>query len=312
MKKIIFIGGCPRSGTTMLGAMLGSSERNIATPESQFKEALPFTHGVKWEEGMSAESLHEYLQRDFRFRLWGIEIPRYSKRKLSVEEYRDYILDLVDSYAQSQGIENSICWIDHTPENLQYFNTLTEIFPQALFIHLVRDPRAIASSVMKLDWGPNTAKESANFWAANVSFGLSAELFQPNKVLRLRYEDVVERPKETIKNVCRFADIDFDEAMLKADGFQVPDYTRKQHLAVGDTPDRGKVYSWEKSLKDWQIYRIEQAVGDLMGHFGYERVAKGRSLPGLGSKLENGMQLIFGRYVNRWRQFLRMRKVGKH
>ena len=95
MKKLVFIGGCPRSGTTMLGAMLGSASQHIATPESQFKELLPFTNRVKWDEGLSFERLQKYLEEDFRFRLWDIDIPFFSKKQMSVSEYKEFVLTMV-------------------------------------------------------------------------------------------------------------------------------------------------------------------------------------------------------------------------
>lgn len=293
----------------MLGAMLGSASQHIATPESQFKELLPFTNRVKWDEGLSFDRLQKYLEEDFRFRLWDIDIPPFSKKQMSASEYKEFVLTMVHIYAQKQRKEDCICWIDHTPENLQYFNTLSVIFPESVFIHLIRDPRAIASSVMKLDWGPNTAKESANFWAANVSWGLGAELFQPDRVLRIKYEELIEKPKETLKSICKFAKIEYNSSMLEAKGFNVPEYTRKQHLAVGNIPDTRKINLWKKGLKAWQIYRIEHTVGDLMNHFGYEMATSEPIFPSLVSRLENGMKLIFGWYINRLRLSLRKRKA---
>ena len=46
-------------------------------------------------------------------------------------------------------------WVDHTPVNLKFFMHLVKHYERAKFIHIVRDGRAVASSVIPLEWGPN-------------------------------------------------------------------------------------------------------------------------------------------------------------
>ena len=79
---------------------------------------------------------------------------------------------------------------------------LNEEFPKAKYIHLLRDGRAVANSVLSLDWGPNTIPVAARSWVKNVSYGLAAESFFNNeKILRVKYENLTLKPIETLKNM---------------------------------------------------------------------------------------------------------------
>lgn len=296
----------------MLGSMLGDTGNSITTPESQFKELLPLIHRVNWDDGLEIEKLYAYLSNDFRFKLWGLELPEKPEKPenpLSIEEYREFVFSLVRLYAHKYGKNNIDYWIDHTPENLQYFNTLSQIFPKAVFIHLIRDPRAIASSVFKLDWGPNTVDEATTFWTSNLSYGLSAELSDPSRVISVKYEEIVKNPSLVLHKICRFASIDFQSSMLNASGFSVPKYTRKQHTEVGNMPDLEKIVTWKSKLQKWEIYRMEQKIGDLMSHFNYSLESTEASEPDWRAKIKNEVLLIFGKYFNRYKLFLRKSKI---
>jgi Sulfotransferase family len=71
------------------------------------------------------------------------------------------------------GKEEADWWVDHTPTNLRFARLLTAWFPEARFIHIVRDPGR-AASVMPLNWGPNTITEAALFWKRRMALALTS------------------------------------------------------------------------------------------------------------------------------------------
>lgn len=256
----------------MLGSILGGGSGCIVTPESHFKQTIPLSLSTQWTKGISRDEVIRALKRNFRFKIWGAPLPSYETFPdvLMPHEYGDFIISLVNEYANFQGIESWATWIDHTPQNIQHPLMLKQIFANAKFIHLVRDPRAITASILPLDWGPDTAEEAALFWAQKLSYGLALEQQFPAQCLRVYYEDIVRSPEETIRKVCEHCDIAFAPDMLDGSAFVVPDYTRGQHQLVGSRPDAAKLDSWKYKLDGWQVAAIEKSVGDLMQLMGYE------------------------------------------
>ncbi|KUG23936.1 sulfotransferase domain superfamily [hydrocarbon metagenome] len=274
--KQVFIGGCPRSGTTMLGSILGSADDCVVTPESQFKHTIQTTLEVDWNCGISKQVFLSALRNNFRFKLWDIPVPESDLADiLNQHDYRMILLSLVDCYANIQGKQEWTFWIDHTPENIKHPLVLLNIFPEAKFIHIVRDPRAVAASVLPLDWGPFSARQAAFMWVRQISYGQALERMYPDKCIRVYYEDILVEPEKTIQNVCNFCGINFKITMLKGEGYNVPVYSKKQHALVGSWPEKSRLNAWQENLDIWQVAQIEGIVADLMILMGYEKYIKG-------------------------------------
>lgn len=202
----------------------------------------------------------------WRFRLWGIDIDPAQAPTGSYVELLDW---LVETYARQRGMTGDI-WVDHTPENVNYASVLLELFPRARIVHIVRDGRGVANSILPLDWGPNTVVEAAPWWQANVREGLALEgLLQPKQIVRVRYEDLVRRPEETVPRLCAELDLTYEPRMLQADGFQPPGYTASQHKLIGRRPDPERATRWKTTLTSRQVEMFESLAGDLLGQLGY-------------------------------------------
>lgn len=266
----VFIGGCPRSGTTLLGAMLVAHPDCLATPESQFKTDLLGA----WERGDLSggqEAISAYLAKHWRFRLWGIDPPQGVRSGVPSERALvETVQQAVQEYGRKVDRANARNWVDHTPANLRWAAQLGELFPGAKFIHLVRDARAVAASVLPLDWGPNTPMAAARWWLSELSHGLLAERAQPaSGCLRVRYEDLVLEPEETLRGIADFLEFETLPSMTDTDGFMPPRYTQPQHEKVGQPIDSSRVDAWRQTLKPRQIEQLEYFLGDVLQALGY-------------------------------------------
>lgn len=87
----IFIGGCPRSGTTMLGSMLGAGKNCFVTPESQFKELLIF-------DKLSVKEIEKKLNESFRLNLWQLNNIKLD----SISSKKDILPLLLQHYKQKK------------------------------------------------------------------------------------------------------------------------------------------------------------------------------------------------------------------
>lgn len=306
----VFIGGCPRSGTTLVGSLLGAHPKAVCVPESQFK--IAWIQSARSSGGtLDRDEALGSLGRDFRSKPWHLDRSELSRRLGSRIEPAELITQLVISYAERVGHGGAARWIDHTPNNIRYFAQLAETFPTARFVHLVRDPRAVAASLKPLDWGPNHSQTCATFWLQQISFGLAAEASLGERIHRIRYEDLVERPESTMEPLCRFLGLDFSSATLQGDGFAVPRYTRSQHRLVGQPPARARAHAWEQALSKREIELVETACCDLLPYFGYSPATRGNARPisrmeRLSCQLQ---ELVRAELVNPWRLRRRRRLI---
>lgn len=307
----VFIGGVPRSGTTMLGAMLGTAPGCQVTPESQFKiEALRLFSDPLVPPDWPI--LADFICKHRRFRCWGLDEARL--RSVSAfSDYPAFLQFLVELEAEKNGHTRPACWIDHTPENLKYAVTLAALFPRARFIHLLRDPRAVAASMLAVDWSQKQVYGAARSWLRQVAWALAAETALPGRVLRVRFEDLVTAPETELRRICAFCGLDYDPAMLAGGDFRVPACTRAQHTLVGRPPRAERSSAWRQELSSREIEIIEWVCGDLLSQLGYRPDYGVRARPpGGGEKIRFLLKTVFGIMLDYpRRQFRLFRTDGK-
>lgn len=254
----VFIGGCDRSGTTMLGDILGASPDSFATPESQWVHQLaPRLHLEAFSS--SAEAL-DWLCGEFRFAVWDLQRERdLSDLDLPLDDPRACVEMIIRRYLERnlEAKSGASIWVDHTPDNVRYYPLLRAMFPDARYVHIVRDGRAVYQSIRDLDWGPNNAYKATRFWAERLEQALGVEMAEGERCLRVRYEDVLRDPETEIRRICSFAEIPFDEQMLSGGGVILPAFTRGQHRLVGKPPDASRLDAWRKRLSTKEIEDFE-------------------------------------------------------
>lgn len=250
---------------------------------------------------IDAERALRFIRIHWRFKLWGIDVDPSEAPRRSYVELIDW---LVDEYTRRRGMKGRV-WVDHTPENINYAALLLALFPRARIVHLVRDGRAVANSILPLDWGPNTVIRAAPWWRTNVQEGLGLDRRPPpSQILRVRFEDLICAPEETVRRLCEALDLPFEPRMLQADGFQPPDYTASQHKMIGRRPDPERAIRWGRELTPRQVEIFESLAGDLLGELGYPLVYGPQAKPP--TLLERGAaalkELVRGGVVNgvRW------------
>lgn len=313
--KPVFIGGCPRSGTTLLANLLGQKlDNSIVTPESQFKFELGQFTG---DDGEIQElpAPVEFIRQHPRFRIWGYDWSPSLVEARSDHLHIGRLLEgLVLGYGGSAH-DDPVCWIDHTPQNLRYAAYLEVAFPTASFIHLIRDGRAVARSVLPLDWGPNTIHRAAQWWQRHVGFGLAAKAGGGVSavVVGIRYEDLVTSPNETVERIVDEIGVHHRLSSRSEDasagGFDVPGYSRQQHQLVGLEPDATRIHAWKEELSLSDVEVFEYYAGEMLELLGYERLAGSTARrPGIVSRLLSYMKHLLWRPVNYYRRKKRLKR----
>lgn len=273
--KQVFIGGCGRSGTTFLGALLGRKINAIVTPESQFKFDLL---------NSPSEIGSNYLRKlvgNWRFGNWDLDFITLEQKIEDTKSLSDFLSITVREYGALNGVIDSDVWIDHTPNNIDYMIPMLKIFPDAKFIHLIRDGRAVAASVIPLPWGPNNILGAADWWIQRIAVGLATELFfNTNQVLRVRYENLVMNTEEELNRIIEFLGLQKSIVETKSGReIHLPGFTKIQHKLVNAPPDNSRIYSWKSALTKRQIEIFELKALTLMQYLGYERYCGGNIKP---------------------------------
>jgi hypothetical protein len=268
----IFVGGCPRSGTTLLGAMLGTHKNVVCPPEAPIIAVQAFGCRAGELPAGVARQVHRAIQADYKFRYWALEQEELDACSTAASTCYDQVVETyIRAFGRRHNRADARFWVEHSPTNIMYAHRLHDAFPDARFIHLLRDGRAVAASILPLTWGPNTIMEAAHQWAGYIGHGLSAEQFLPeSQIRRVTYEDLVTRPGDVLSDLCSFLGLNFDPEMTLAKGLEVPVYTRDQHALVGKRVDRTRSDRWRAVLSARQIEIFEALTGDLLPNLSYE------------------------------------------
>jgi len=270
--EAVFIGGCPRSGTTLLASLLGGLPGCVVTPESQFKQRAVHTLQRHPGSKLRGAELQRQLSRDLRFQAW--RVPLHSddlEVELGSEGLRHLLLKLAWRVGTTQGLPTELTtWIDHTPQNIESGLALTKLFPRARIIHIVRDPRAVAASLLPLDWGPQSPAGVAELWRHRLAHGLALESALPESIRRVHYEQLCREPDRILGELADWVGIPRPATPLKPVSGFLPRYTLHQHSLIGSRPLPDRIEAWRDKLAPWQQRQIETLLGELMPLVGYQ------------------------------------------
>jgi hypothetical protein len=290
------VGGCERSGTTLLASRVADQPGIVAVPESQFLVELlrdPPGEGGPDPSAAFRAAVPERVLDHWRFLLWELDLDDAERAEVSatanVAELGTLLARLYARRAPGVDAGSLRAWIDHTPWNLRHAGLLARAFPDAVFVHIVRDGRAVAASVKPLSWGPNDALAAAHWWLENVALGLVAEAdLGPERVLRVHYEDLVRDPETVAARIRAFAGLvppapgepgapRTGSATADSSRFVAPTYTRSQHRLVELAPDPARIDAWRADLSAREVERFESVAETMLAHLGYECDHGGRA-----------------------------------
>jgi hypothetical protein len=265
-----FVVGCGRSGSTLLRAMLAAHPDLAVPPEAPFVVEL----AQRLPAGPpDIEALVRHLDASERFALWGLD-PVALRRHLEATApatVADAIRAVYRFAADAAGARR---YADKTPGNVLHLPLLADLFPEAVFVHLVRDGRDVAPSFLELGWS-SSIEEAALHWRLRVLRGRrTGKALSPGRYHELRYEDLVSDPEGELRRLSGLLDVEFDPAMLDhrsavdavVAGTPHPGYHRR--LAEPVTPG---MRSWRRDLPPADVATVEHLAGDALDAFGYER-----------------------------------------
>jgi Sulfotransferase family len=210
----IFIGGMPRSGTTLLAQLLGSHEE-IAIPPTELGFLRVATFGPDFDPRRPIRSRQELIDHLRHLSAgpiaeWGLDEDRLIASTDSVElSFRGLFVYVLESFRRSAGKPRVG---EKTPLYERHLDVLQEWFPDYRYVQLIRNPIDTLSSAW---WRWNDGRPSGwdvlswiHEWNRSTTIALRRAYADPARHLTVRYEDLVARTEAELARVCAFVDVD--------------------------------------------------------------------------------------------------------
>jgi predicted MPP superfamily phosphohydrolase len=262
-KAPIFIVACPRSGTTVLAALLNKHSNIASATETHFfnyvsklKIFKKFTKQAYCRNFLS-EIFAEPRIADF-CEVSGISRDEFAKalepylgQKLSDKVFFDLIMSLF----LTKKHKPRFC--EKTPQHLLCVNKILELYPKAKIIHVVRDGRDVVNSLLKMPWRPKGLLNNARFWIRYARLGqqLNHQYSEAKEnFMSIRYEDLLLNTEKLLREILSFVEEAYEEGILDKN-FQEKIFASwenewKHKSAEGIDPSRIGAYRKELSLSD--------------------------------------------------------------
>ena len=263
-----------RSGTTLLRLMLASHPRLAIPPESHFLPEL-----IEFEESSARRGLAgskakviEWLishRRLADFNL-GADWIRTSLDELEPFTTRAIAFTLFSEYARREGKPR---WGDKTPRYRSFIPQLWKVFPEAKFIHVLRDGRDTALSAWRAQFGPKTWVSAVYGWRESIRDVQKGQRSIPGECfMEVRYEELVLSPQAVLVQVCSFLGEQFDAKMLRfteSARNEVPAWESAWHSKLQMPLDPANIGKWRTQLSSEQLLLFERMAGKELTAAGY-------------------------------------------
>lgn len=265
----LFLIGMPRSGTKLLRGLL-NEHPGIGIPSFE-TEFFPYWI-AHWQEFGDLSVKANFMQ----FYSGMLKVPYFNYCVLEGK--------LIDGNAWFEGCHfftpagvfealvrhdagakfatNKI-WGDKSPSYIAYLPLLKQQFPEAKFVHIIRDVRDYCMSI-HYAWRKNMVR-AAQRWTDDVEEARQAAQAFPADYMELRYEDLLNDPESELKRICVFLDLPYDERML-----HLTKATENIGATIGEKAVvRTNQKKYEKGMSLVLRNKIEAIAGSTLGSLGY-------------------------------------------
>lgn len=238
---VTFLVGAERSGTTLLRLMLDSHPELAFRYE--FELAVEFMPDSERFPDLGA---YREFVRAYRF----VEAPP------EIDETLDYPA-LVRSFLEQKRVKDGKPRLGATVH--KHFDRLLRIWPDARFIHLVRDGRDVAQSCVGMGWYGNAWCAAERWITAERLWDRMTQLVPAERRIDVRYEALIADPVTQLSRMCALIGIPYHSAML-----EYPNHSTYR------PPNAKHAYQWRRRLKPREVQLLEARMAELLVARGYE------------------------------------------
>jgi len=212
----IFIVGFPRSGTTLLQAMLLTQKNICSFPETHYFSTLGQHDRTSIDK---TDALFSDLENKIKMKLPLLIKEKFSSiskndtisKKSLFEEIVRFSISLQSEIYKT----NKIRWIEKSPEHIFHLSIIKEFYPNVKILNIIRYPLNSIYSWKKI-W-----KDNHSFSSLAYRFRDGVECFRkfnqsyPGNALTIKYEDLIKYPNKEISKISTFLNIEFSSSLLE-------------------------------------------------------------------------------------------------
>lgn len=269
LERPIFVVGCPRSGTTLVQCILSASSHAFSLPETHFFSWVFPIVGVPLDSALSPQGMthtREALETEAELVLpeafWS-DLQARSPTPL------DTFVAIVEHFRPASGLRA----VEKTPRHVLHLDLIGEIFPDAVFVNVVRDPIDVASSLQGVPFASSRSMLShAQRWLESVEAAERYTASYRGRIYTVVYEELVRDPEPRVRSMCNFVKLDYEPRMLEEFGREAArnvgrDETWKRDISRGVIVDRKGV--WRTRLTPGQAWLVAQTTRGRRREYGY-------------------------------------------
>jgi hypothetical protein len=256
-----FIIGSGRSGTTLLRLILAGHSRIHIPPETWFiltlVEELPLETILTLPQVERAVSI---MTSDYRWPDMDIAPEVLHRQAVTLKDPR--LVDIIDLvYREHLARTGKPRFGDKTPAYFMIVPQLATLYPGARFIHLIRDGRDVAISLIDLDY-EHYYQEDFEWTIVMHKRGALLDSHYSSQILEVKYEDLVADPSATVQRICAFLNEQFEPAMLDWTPLldMVPECERHIHPKLSRPITGDRVGVWRTRLSAFECFAMEACL----------------------------------------------------
>lgn len=273
---LFFIVTKARSGSTMVHSVLDAHPNICATIESRFVLHLYTKYHLisYWNDTVINNFISDvFTDRAYRL-FWGaneLEL-KILFSKYHITNFSDACKVIYLSYHSMFQKKELKVIVDKNPSYAKFLPELIKIFPDAKFIHLIRDPRSVITS-NQINFGGKLTKITQSWLLLN-------ELIESKKndlsFLTIKYEDLVKTPETSFKLLFNFLNIPFTKEVLNAHSMVKKSidknnyYSLKHHSNVSASINTKSIDNWKSKLSEKEVNLINYMTADIANKYGYD------------------------------------------
>ena len=315
----IFIVGVQRSGTTLLAASLAAHSQLSCGPETHFFRRLneidkDMVLAANAWPNRAVDFICSIGHTGFDGHEGSLLIEKYDLRPEDIIAYlanksptvHNMLASVAEPHMTRAGKQR---WIEKTPDHLTHLSLIRQYFPQSPIVRIIRDPRDVALSLMRVPWGADSFFNALLFWQRADQ--ASQNFFKKDdKSLTLRFEDLLANPEDTLRRLCQFIGVLFEEAML--DTSQTGKLVNSQRVPwktkASQPMDLSRIAGWRQGIDKRTNQLAEAFLGDRLLEYGYPQEEVFPSLgdlfpsPALAFKYEAELKAVAAHGVRFWKR----------
>jgi len=211
-------------------------------------------------------------------------------------------------YAEGQGKQR---WGDKRPSYVLHLPGIFDMFPDAQFVNVIRDPRGAVASMKKLNWYGGDVGPAVELWLRCVRHaGRAHGRYRDDQWFEISYETLVLDPEKSLHRISEFLTLDtaYVDRML---GFHenVDEPTSEYHNRLSEPANPAKINAWGEVLSPEEVAFVEKKCATFMDRYGYERRAPSVAIP---APLKKSFEERKAKMRKRDQRLARMRKRERY